>query len=89
VTSSGPRQKEGTSSNAAKPAAAGCGDIALVLSNVPQLAVSDQREISEPDIERMASECRQRWNLGTGPIADVFLVMENAGVCALKEAEGS
>jgi Zn-dependent peptidase ImmA (M78 family)/DNA-binding XRE family transcriptional regulator len=72
-------------------------DIALALQewldlpavDVPQLAVSDYREISEPDIERVASECRQRWNLGTGPIADVLLVMENAGVCVVKEEVGS
>jgi Zn-dependent peptidase ImmA (M78 family)/transcriptional regulator with XRE-family HTH domain len=72
-------------------------DIALVLQewldlptvNVPQLDVADYREIGDADIELMASECRQRWNLGNGPIADVLLVMENAGVCVVKEEVGS
>lgn len=72
-------------------------DIALVLQewldlptvDVPRLDVSDYREIGEADIERMATECRQHWNLGTGPITDVLLVMENAGICVVKEEVGS
>lgn len=72
-------------------------DIALVLQewldfpavDVPQLDVTDYREIAAADIERVAGECRQRWTLGNGPIADVLLVMENAGICVVKEEVGS
>ena len=72
-------------------------DIALVLQewldfpavDVPQLNATDYREIGDADIERMASECRKRWNLGNGPIANVLLVMENAGIGVVKEEVGS
>ncbi|HTN71863.1 MAG TPA: XRE family transcriptional regulator [Methylomirabilota bacterium] len=57
--------------------------------NVPRLDAVDYREIGEADIERMAAECRLLWNLGTGPIADLLLVMENAGICVVKEEVGS
>lgn len=57
--------------------------------NVPRLDAADYREIGEADIERMAAECRNVWNLGIGPIADVLLVMENAGICVVKEEVGS
>src|SRR3984957_19473226 len=46
--------------------------------SVPRLDAADYREIGETDIEKIAAECRRLWNLGTGPIADVLLVMENA-----------
>jgi Zn-dependent peptidase ImmA (M78 family)/transcriptional regulator with XRE-family HTH domain len=72
-------------------------DIALVLqewldlpaADVPTLDVADYHEISDADIETMASACRQHWGLGTAPIADVLLVMENAGICVVKEEVGS
>lgn len=57
--------------------------------NVPRLDASDYREIDESDIERLAADCRRAWGLGTGPIADVLLVMENAGICVVKEEVGS
>ena len=72
-------------------------DIALSLQewvdlpevNVPRLDVSDHREIRDEDIERMANECRAVWKLGTGPIADVLLVLENAGIVVVKEEVGA
>lgn len=57
--------------------------------DVPHLEVEDYRDIREQDIERMAVECRRRWNLGLGPISDVLLVLENAGICVVKEEMGS
>lgn len=48
--------------------------------DIPTSPISDFRAISNNDIEKMATECRQRWGLGEGPISDVLLVMENAGV---------
>ncbi len=72
-------------------------DISLVLQewldlpavDVPCLDAKDYREIGEAEIERMAGECRQRWKLGTAPVADMLLVLENAGVCVVKEEVGS
>ncbi|MBV8737914.1 MAG: ImmA/IrrE family metallo-endopeptidase [Alphaproteobacteria bacterium] len=72
-------------------------EIALVLQewldlptvNVPRLDAADYREIGETEIERMAGECRSLWSLGNGPIADLLLVMENAGICIVKEEVGS
>ena len=57
--------------------------------NVPRLDVADHREIRDEDIERMAGECRTVWNLGKGPIADVLLVLENAGIVVIKEEVGT
>jgi Zn-dependent peptidase ImmA (M78 family) len=72
-------------------------DIALSLQqwvdlpevNVPRLDVTDHREIRDEDIERMANECRHLWELGVGPIADVLLVLENAGIVVVKEEVGT
>ena len=72
-------------------------DIALSLQqwvdlpevNVPRLDVTDHREIRDDDIERMAKECRHFWELGVGPIADVLLVLENAGIAVVKEEVGT
>lgn len=72
-------------------------DIALCLQewvdlpevNVPHLDVCDHREIRDEDIERMANECRRAWDLGTGPIADILLVLENAGIVVVQEEVGA
>ncbi len=72
-------------------------DIALCLQDwvdlpevdVPCLDVADHREIRDEDVERMATECRDRWNLGIGPISDVLLVLENAGIVVFKEETGT
>jgi len=72
-------------------------DIALSLQewvdlpevNVPRLDVTDHREIRDEDIEHIANECRAAWELGAGPIADVLLVLENAGIVVVKEEVGT
>lgn len=72
-------------------------DISLVVQewlelppvDVPRLEVRDYREIRDEDIERMANACRQAWGLATAPIADVLLVLENAGIVVAKEEIGS
>jgi Zn-dependent peptidase ImmA (M78 family)/DNA-binding XRE family transcriptional regulator len=72
-------------------------DIALTLQewvdlpdlDVPVLQATDYRDIRDADIEQMANECRAIWGLGLGPISDVLLVLENAGVCVIKEEVGS
>ena len=57
--------------------------------NVPRLDTTDYRQISPEDIERMADGCRQAWELGTGPISDVLLVLENAGIVVVKVEVGT
>jgi Zn-dependent peptidase ImmA (M78 family)/transcriptional regulator with XRE-family HTH domain len=72
-------------------------DISLSLQNwvdlppvdVPHLDAVDYRDIGDAEIENIATACRQRWGLGAGPISDVLLVMENAGICVIKEEVGS
>jgi Zn-dependent peptidase ImmA (M78 family) len=57
--------------------------------SVPRLDAADHREIRDEDIERAANECRTLWGLGAGPIADVLLVLENAGIVVVKEEVGT
>lgn len=56
--------------------------------NVPRLGASDHRAISDAEIEQIALECRKVWRLGLGPISDMVLVLENAGVICLREELG-
>lgn len=58
-------------------------------TNVPRLDAEDHREIRNEDIERIANECRNQWGLGKGPIFDVILVLENAGIIVVKEEVGT
>ncbi len=49
--------------------------------NIPNFQLpSDVQQISTDLIEEIATECRRHWKLGTGPIADVVLLLENNGV---------
>jgi Zn-dependent peptidase ImmA (M78 family)/transcriptional regulator with XRE-family HTH domain len=72
-------------------------DIALTLQDwvdlpaldVPVLEATDYRDIRNTDIEKMANKCRMQWGLGLGPMSDVLLVLENAGICVIKEEVGS
>lgn len=57
--------------------------------NVPEIGVQDHRSLRDEDIEAIANECRTRWSLGNGPIADVLLVLENTGVVVVKEEVGT
>lgn len=56
--------------------------------NVPRLGANDHLKITDADIEQAAAECRRTWNLGLGPISDVVLAMENAGVICVREELG-
>lgn len=58
-------------------------------ANVPEGEMRDHRQIRDEDIELMANECRTRWSLGRGPISDMLLVLENAGVVVVKEEVGT
>ena len=57
--------------------------------NVPHLNVSDYREIRDEDIEQAANQCRKHWDLGFGPISDLLLALENAGIIVVKEDVGT
>lgn len=49
--------------------------------NIPDFNLpANVQEIATGIIEDIAAECRRFWKLGTGPIADVVLLMENNGV---------
>lgn len=60
-------------------------ELDLPAPHVPTLEVQDFHEIRDEDIERMAARCREEWGLGLGPVADVLLVLENAGIIVVKE----
>ncbi len=57
--------------------------------NVPRLDVKNCHEITDECIERIALECRKAWELGMGPIGDIILVVENAGIIIVKEEIGT
>lgn len=56
--------------------------------NLPQREFSEPEEISVDDIEHAAAECRDLWRLGRGPIQDVALAVEGAGVVLVREETG-
>lgn len=57
--------------------------------NIPHLKVDDYRAIDDGMIEVMASKCRDTWGLGIGPISDLLLLVENAGVICSRFEQGS
>lgn len=61
----------------------------LPAPEVPVVDAQDPHSIRDEDIEAVANECRTRWALGSGPVADVLLVLENAGVVVVKEEVGT
>lgn len=48
--------------------------------NVPSINAKDHLTIRDEDIESIANDLRKHWKLGAGPISDVVLAMENAGI---------
>ncbi|SFE66776.1 ImmA/IrrE family metallo-endopeptidase [Nitrosomonas sp. Nm166] len=56
--------------------------------NIPSIEKTDHRNISDTEIEQMASNVRKEWKLGLGPISDVVLALENAGVICVREELG-
>ncbi|WP_319240204.1 XRE family transcriptional regulator [uncultured Propionivibrio sp.] len=59
-------------------------DLDIPVKNYKKLS-----EITDTDIEDAAEECRERWGLKNGPIADVLLLLENAGVIVAREETGT
>lgn len=55
--------------------------------NVPHLGESVSA-ITDDEVEQAAILCRETWELGLGPISDVVLALENAGVICGREEIG-
>lgn len=55
---------------------------------LPELRREDALLVSDEEIEDIAMQCRQHWNLGAGPISDVLKVMESAGILTTREKLG-
>lgn len=56
--------------------------------SLPTIDKIDHKNISEEDIEEAAALCRKTWKLGLGPISNMILVLENAGVICTREELG-
>lgn len=52
---------------------------------LPERNFRDPESISPEEIEAAADECRMRWGLGRGPIPDLALAVEGAGVILFRE----
>ena len=55
---------------------------------LPDRGFTDPIEIDSGDIEAAAQECRELWRLGSGPMPDVALALENAGIILVREETG-
>lgn len=56
--------------------------------NLPSRDYTDPEEITNEDIEKVASECRDLWRLGRSAIQDLALAVEGAGVIVVREETG-
>lgn len=54
----------------------------------PEKTFTNPEEITPEDIEAAAQDCRDLWRLGSGPIPDVALALENAGAILIREETG-
>jgi Zn-dependent peptidase ImmA (M78 family) len=54
--------------------------VELPAPDVPDLGVADFQQLQASDIEEAAARVRAHWGLGSGPIRDLLLVLENAGI---------
>lgn len=57
--------------------------------DVPRMNFAKASDITDVDIEEAAALCRARWGLKNGPVADVVLVLESAGVIIAREETGA
>jgi Zn-dependent peptidase ImmA (M78 family)/DNA-binding XRE family transcriptional regulator len=53
--------------------------------NLPTRNFQEPEQISNEDIEIAAQECRDLWRLGRGPVQDLALAVESAGVIIVRE----
>lgn len=56
--------------------------------NLPSRDYTDPEEITNEDIEKAASECRDLWRLSRSVIQDLALAVEGAGVIVVREETG-
>jgi Zn-dependent peptidase ImmA (M78 family) len=57
-------------------------------ANFPERTFTNPEEITAEDIEEAAQDCRNLWGLGSGPVSDVALALENAGAILIREETG-
>lgn len=57
--------------------------------DLPDIQVSDHRELRRSDIAQAAMDCRTRWGLGLAPIPDLALAVESAGVICARIVQGN
>lgn len=53
--------------------------------NLPARRFASADQITSADIESAADECRSLWQLGKGPIQDLLLAAEGAGIVVVRE----
>ena len=53
--------------------------------NLPHRDFTSADQITDADIESAAEECRALWQLGKGPIQDLLLAAEGAGIVVVRE----
>lgn len=53
--------------------------------NLPVRSFTSADQITAADIEAAAEECRSLWQLGKGPIQDLLLAAEGAGIVVVRE----
>lgn len=53
--------------------------------NIPERGFTDPEQISNEDIESAAEECRAMWQLGKGPIQNLALAAESAGIIIVRQ----
>lgn len=71
-------------------------DVAIGLSefvdfpkvNLPVRDFTVPESITASDIERAANECRELWGIGRGPVPDLALAVEGAGIILVREETG-
>lgn len=56
--------------------------------NLPTREFTDLEQITTDEIERAACECRDLWRMARGPIPDLALAVEGAGVIVIREETG-
>lgn len=57
--------------------------------NLPDVQITDHRELRAADIAKAAAECRRLWGLGLGPISDLALAAESAGIVCARTFQGN
>lgn len=57
--------------------------------NLPRFKYTRPSEIGDQEIEAAAAACRAAWGLKEGPVSDVVLLLENAGVIVAREETGT